>query len=58
MKNTEKLFSSLVTDNKVAAAQNFGTAIREKLNDALEIRKVGLTAKIYNTKPTTGEKDN
>ena len=46
--NTQKVFNSVVTNNKVAAAQSFGRAIREKLSDALEVRKVGLTAEIFN----------
>jgi hypothetical protein len=46
----QKIFNNLVTNNNVGAAKEFGEAIREKLNDALEVRKVGLTAKIYNTK--------
>ena len=46
----QKVFNHLVVDNKAGAAQSFSAAIRDKLNDALEVRKVGLTAKIFNTK--------
>ena len=45
---TQKVFNSLVANNKAAAAQAFVSAVREKLDDALEVRKVGLTAQIYN----------
>ena len=46
--NTQKLFDNIVKNNKVGSAKGFGEAIRDKLNDALEIRKIGLTAQIYN----------
>ena len=46
--NTQKLFNNIVKNNKVGSAKAFGEAIRGKLNDALEVRKVGLTAQIYN----------
>ena len=46
--NTNKIFNNIVKNDKDAATQAFGTAIREKLNDALEVRKVGLTSQIFN----------
>lgn len=46
----QKILNNIVTNNKVGAAKTFGQAIREKLDDALEVRKVGLTSKIFNTR--------
>lgn len=46
--NAKKIFNNVVINNKVASAQSFGRAIREKLSGALEVRKVGLTAEIFN----------
>jgi len=43
-----KIFNNVVTNNKVGSAKAFGEAIRDKLNDALEVRKVGLTSEIFN----------
>jgi|TARA_R110002153_G_scaffold227561_1_gene380347 hypothetical protein len=45
---TQKVFNNIVKNNKVGSAKAFGEAIRDKLNDALEVRKVGLTSEIYN----------
>tara|TARA_A100001011_G_C14120575_1_gene761056 strand:+ start:684 stop:848 length:165 start_codon:yes stop_codon:yes gene_type:complete len=45
---TQKIFNNIVTNNKVGSAKAFGESIREKLHDALEIRKVGLTSEIFN----------
>ena len=45
---TQKIFNNIVTNNKVGSAKAFGQAIREKLSDALEVRKVGLTSEIFN----------
>ena len=44
---TQKVFNNIVKNNKVGSAKAFGEAIRDKLNDALEVRKVGLTSEIY-----------
>ena len=44
----QKILNNIVTNNKVGAAKTFGDSIREKLDDALEVRKVGLTSEIYN----------
>ena len=43
-----ELFSSLLKNNTEATSQNFASIMKDKLNDALEIRKVGLTSKIFN----------
>lgn len=43
-----KLFNNIITNNKVGSAKAFGEVIRTKLEDALEVRKVGLTAQIFN----------
>lgn len=53
--NINKVFNNIVKNNKNAATMAFGTAIREKLNDALEVRKVGLTSQIFNTKTEESE---
>ena len=45
---TQKVFNNIVKNNKVGSAKAFGEAIRDKLNDALEVRKVGLTSTIFN----------
>jgi hypothetical protein len=47
--NTNKIFNNIVKNDNNAATIAFGTAIREKLDDALEVRKVGLTSQIFNT---------
>lgn len=44
----DKLFNNIITNNKVGSAKAFGEVIRTKLEDALEVRKVGLTAQIFN----------
>ena len=44
----QKILNNIVTNNKVGATKTFGQAIREKLDDALEVRKVGLTSTIFN----------
>ena len=44
----QKIFNNVVTNNKLGSAKSFGEAIRDKLDDALEVRKVGLTADIFN----------
>jgi hypothetical protein len=44
----QKVFNNIVKNNNIASTKAFGEAMREKLDDALEVRKVGLTAQIYN----------
>jgi hypothetical protein len=48
----QKIFNNVVINNEVGSVRAFGEAMREKLNDAYEVRKVGLTASIFN-KPKT-----
>ncbi len=48
----DKLFNNIVKNDKNASIQSFGQAIRAKLDDALEVRKVGLTSEIYNKAKT------
>jgi len=43
-----KVFNNIVKNDKVGSARAFGEAIRDKLEDALEVRKVGLTSEIFN----------
>lgn len=44
----QKIFNNIVKNNKLGSAKSFGEAIRDKLEDALEVRKVGLTSEIFN----------
>lgn len=44
----QKIFNNIVTNNKTGSAKAFGETMREKLDDAFEVRKVGLTSKIFN----------
>ena len=46
--NTENLFNSLVSGDMDDIQSSFETAIGEKLQQALEIRKVGLTSEVFN----------
>lgn len=46
----EQIFNNLVTNDKTAATVALGAAMREKLNDAYEVRKVNLTSTIFNKK--------
>jgi hypothetical protein len=45
---TDKLFNNIITNNEVGSAKAFGEVMRAKLENALEVRKVGLTAEIFN----------
>ena len=56
MENSEKLFNSLVKQDEVQAMDNFNTAIGEKLQQALDVRKIGLTADVFN-KPQAVKED-
>jgi NADH/NAD ratio-sensing transcriptional regulator Rex len=44
----QQIFDNIVKNDNVKSIASFGDSIREKLNDALEVRKVGLTSEIYN----------
>jgi hypothetical protein len=44
----EEIFKGIVTNNPVKSAKAFGEGVREKLDSALEVRKVGLTSSIFN----------
>ena len=48
MKKTINVFNKIVNNDKDGAVMAFGQAIRDKLDDALEVRKVGLTSEIFN----------
>lgn len=52
-----KLFNALVSDNTEGAKEAFDQAITSKLEDALEVRKVGLTGQIFNNQITGTEED-
>ena len=42
----KELFKSIVTDT--ASQEDFGSAIKQKMDKALDVRRAGLTAGIYN----------
>jgi hypothetical protein len=48
MENTEELFNALVSNDENEIQHAFNTAMAEKMQQALDIRKVGVTADIYN----------
>jgi len=43
------IFNNIITDNNEGSERAFQQVIQDKLNDALEVRKVGLTATTFNT---------
>lgn len=43
----QQLFNKIIKSEPMVDVA-FGKAVREKLNDALEIRKISLTSDIYN----------
>lgn len=47
MKNTEELFNALVNNNEDAAFESFKAAIDDKLQTALDVKKVALTSDIF-----------
>jgi len=53
MEATEKLFNSLVQNDETSAQEHFQTAIADKMQQALDVKKVAVTADIFNQK---GEK--
>jgi len=44
----QDIFNGIVKNDEESTQRAFEQAIKDKLNDALEVRKVGLTAQIYN----------
>lgn len=44
------IFDSIVKNDNKTANMHVGAAIREKMQDAYEVRKVGLTSTIFNKK--------
>ena len=48
MKNTEQLFNALISNDEVQIQDFASAALDEKLRLAFDIRKVGLTANIFN----------
>ena len=48
MKNTEQLFNALVSNDEAQIQDFTNAALDEKLRLAFDIRKVGLTANIFN----------
>lgn len=49
----KELFKSIVTDT--ASQEDFGSAIKQKMDQALDVRKAGITAGIYNQQVQTPE---
>lgn len=48
MKNAEELFKALVNNNEDAAFETFKAAIGDKLQTALDVKKVAITSTIFN----------
>ena len=44
-----KIFNNIATNNKVGIVKTTGDAIKSKLDDAFEVRKVSLAADIFKT---------
>ena len=53
----QKIFNNIVKNDEKEAVDAFGEGIREKLDDAYEVRKAKLAADMYNTNPED-ENDN
>ena len=49
----KELFKSIVTDT--ASQEDFSSAIKQKMDQALDVRKAGLTAGIYNKQSASSE---
>tara|TARA_R100000482_G_C4981989_1_gene83669 strand:+ start:81 stop:254 length:174 start_codon:yes stop_codon:yes gene_type:complete len=49
MSDATQIFNSLLRDDKDGAQAAFDETIKSKLGDAREIRKIKLTADIFNT---------
>ena len=54
----QQIFNNIVQNNERESIAAFGTGIREKLDDALEIRKVNLTTDIFNKSNEDTNDDN
>lgn len=48
MENTEKLFNDLVNNDETSAFESFKDAIQDKFNQAMEVKKVAITADVFN----------
>ena len=49
----KELFKSIVTDT--ASQEDFSSAIKQKMDQALDVRKAGITAGIYNKQSASSE---
>tara|TARA_S200002703_G_scaffold128384_1_gene115162 strand:+ start:514 stop:939 length:426 start_codon:yes stop_codon:yes gene_type:complete len=45
---SKELFNSILSDDKKSALENFKTSLQQKMNVAMDVRRVGLTSKIFN----------
>ena len=45
---SEKIFNALIKNNKDEALNAFKDAIQQKINTAMDVRRVGLTSQIFN----------
>ena len=52
-----KLFKALVSNDTEGAKSAFDQAITSKVEDVLDVRKVGLTGQIFNNQITGTEED-
>ena len=48
MKHTEQLFNSLVKNDEESAFESFKSAIKHKMEQAMEVKKVAVTSEIFN----------
>ena len=46
--STKQLFNAIVTNDNEGAKEAFGSAIQDKLQDALEVKRVKMTGDIFN----------
>jgi len=50
MENTEKLFNALVSGDSEEIQSSFASTVGEKMQQALDIRKVRVTSNVFNTR--------
>lgn len=55
MNNINKLFNALVSNDENTAQTAFDEAIAEKLKTSMEVKKVAVTANIFNSVKNTEE---
>jgi hypothetical protein len=53
----EEIFNALIKNDKDAAKNSFVDAIQQKLNTAMDVRRVGITSNIFNNPSSVVEED-